>query len=69
MYVWKSGLRVEMKRALIWEKDFSTGLWFISKEVKVIEETPRAVKVKKFIGTEWLPKRGFGLRVEMIKDE
>jgi len=58
-----------MKRALIWEKDFQTGLWFISKEVKVIEETPRAVKIKKFIGAEWLPKRGFSLRVEMIEDE
>ena len=31
-----------MKRALIWEKDFNLGLWFITKEVKVIEETPRA---------------------------
>ena len=58
-----------MKRALIWEKDFNLGLWFISKEVKVIEETPTAVKIKKFIGTKWIPKRGFGLRVEMIRDE
>ena len=58
-----------MKRALIWEKDFDLGTWHIVKEVKVIEETPRAVKIKKFIGTEWLPKRGMGLRVEMIEGE
>mgnify|MGYP000456880044 CR=1 FL=1 len=57
-----------MKRALIWEKDFDLGTWHIVKEVKVIEETPRAVKIKKLIGTEWLPKRGIGLRVEMIKE-
>jgi len=47
-----------MKRALIWEKDFNLGTWHIVKEVKVIEETPTAVKIKKFIRTEWLPKRG-----------
>ena len=46
-----------MKRALIWEKDFNLGLWFITKEVKVIEETPRAVKIKKFIGSKWIPKK------------
>ena len=59
--------RKEMKRALIWEKDFRLGLWYIAKETKVIEEVPTAVKVKKIIGDEWLPKRGLGLRVEIIE--
>jgi len=57
------------KRALIWEKDFDLGTWHIVKEVKVIEETPTAVKIKKFIRTEWLPKRGMGIRVEMIDEK
>ena len=39
----------------------------IAKETKVIEEVPTAVKVKKIIGDEWLPKRGLGLRVEIIE--
>ena len=58
-----------MKRALIREYDPKTGLWFIKGEVKVIEETPTAIKIKRFLKTEWLPKRGIGLRVEMIKGE
>ncbi len=45
-----------MKRALVWEKDFRLGLWYITKEVRVIEEIPTAMKVKKIIGSEWLPK-------------
>ena len=55
-----------MKRALIREYDPETGLWFISKEVKVIEETPTAVKIKGFLRSKWLPKRGIGVRVEII---
>ena len=57
------------KRALIWEKDFNLGTWHIVKEVKVIEETPRAVKIKKLIGTKWIPKRAMGIRVEMIDEK
>jgi len=55
-----------MKRALVRERDFEIGLWHITKEVRVIEETPTAIKIKKFIGSRWLPKNGIGLRVEVL---
>jgi len=58
-----------MKRALLWEKDFNLGLWFITKEVKVIEETPTAVKIKRLIGTKWIPKKAMGIIVEMIDEK
>lgn len=56
-----------MKRAILREYFPQNELWKITREVKVIEETPTAIKVKKFFGSEWLPKRGIGLRVEMLK--
>ena len=58
-------------KAIVWDKDFDTGLWQTNGEVFVVKETDKSIKVRRWYSlfSTWYPKNSIGIRFEIIEEK
>ena len=58
-------------KAIVWDKDFDTGLWQTNGEVFVVKESGRAIKVRRWYSlfSTWYPKNSIGIRFEILEEK